>query len=262
MNLSDAMSQYLASLAVDRPLSTDRDLLRFGRWYGRERPIESLTPPEVARYAEEALVASGDVLSHLTTVKEFLGFLKRKGLSKHSLAPHVKVPKSAKPALPGSNNGDVNSIQMTGVGHSTLSQELRQLKGQRGDMAETIRLAAADRDFSENAPLDAAREAQGKMEARIRQLEETLRRAVIVDRSRSGSAGDVQVGSLVMLENLTSGKEVRYTLVDSAEADPLSGKLSVASPVGKALVGHYMGDEVEVSAPKGLLKYRIASVGE
>jgi transcription elongation factor GreA len=260
VNLADAMGQYLVTLPSHRLAAVDWDLLRFSRWYGHERPVESLTPPEVARYAGEVLMTGNEIQDHLTVVKAFLGFLKRKGLSKHSLAPHVKLPRAAR-AVAAHNGAEIAAISMTAAGHQALQQELQGLKDQRGEMAEAIRRAAADKDFSENAPLDAAREAQGKMEARVRELEETLRRAVVIDGSGSGATDTVQVGSAVALEDVASGREVRYILVDSAEADPVAGKLSVASPVGRALVGHHIGDEVEVTAPKGLLRYRIASVG-
>ena len=268
MNLADAMLRYLTTLLSDPPhrrAIVERDLLRFRRWFedghGEGRPIEDLTPPMVAGYPADVPMSSKDIRSHLSNVKAFLGFLKHKRLSEHSLAPHVKLPRFAKAALPPSNGAQAVAISMTATGHQALQQELQHLKSQRQEMAETIRRAAADKDFSENAPLDAAREAQGKMEARIRELEETLRRAVIIDGSEGSATGNVQVGSTVVLRDVASGNQVRYVLVDSAEADPAAGKLSVASPVGRALVGHYVGDEVEVTVPKGMLRYRIASVG-
>jgi transcription elongation factor GreA len=140
-----------------------------------------------------------------------------------------------------------------------LREELEGLKGQRGEIVESIRLAAADKDFRENAPLDAARENQGKTEARIREIEEMLRRAEIMDTTRDKS-NCARVGATVVLQDLNTGKNVSYTLVDSTEADPTAGKISDVSPVGKAVMGRRKGEEVCVLAPKGERRYKVSSI--
>ena len=129
---------------------------------------------------------------------------------------------------------------MTIDGMNLLQGELSRLKGQRVEFIEAIKLAAADGDFKENAPLDAARENQGKAEARIHALEENLRHAVILDPKQGKGA---RVGNIVVLHDLGSGKKATYKLTDSAEADPSGGKISIVSPVGKAVVGCFAGDE-------------------
>jgi len=260
VNLADALNHYLSHNAARSNTYAPQDLYRFGRWVGWERSVAELTPSEVARYGEEMSTPGADFQVHLASVKEFLTFLKRNGMVDHSLAPHIRLSKGTKTAL-AKTQTEAEPIPMTARGHQVLSEELRVLKGQRGSVAETIRLAAADKDFSENAPLDAAREHQGKVEARIRELEELLRRAVISDGEMASKAGVARVGSTVVLQDL-SGKELRYLLVDSSEADPVNGKISVVSPVGKAIVGHRPGDELEVSAPKGVLRYRVITVGK
>ena len=148
---------------------------------------------------------------------------------------------------------------MTEEGLLNLREELTSLKDGREEKVEAIRLAAMDKDFRENAPLDAARETHSYAESRIKELEETLRRAVVVNAAASGERG-VHVGSRVTLYDLESDRSVKYTLVDSAEADPAGGKISVVSPVGAAVLGAVVGDEVAVRAPKGERKFRVTSV--
>jgi transcription elongation factor GreA len=259
VKLAEALSHYISTLSSNPNDHANRDLHRFGRWIGWERSVIELAPPEVAQYAEEVVKAGGDVHGHLTPIKEFLAFLKRKGMLAHSLAPHLKIPRASRLAA-ASFQARAESIPMTPSGHEALTVELRELKGLRVHVAEEIRAAAADKDFKENAPLDAARDKQGKMEARIRELEELLRRAVVIERTDDARSGEAQVGSLVVLKDLSSGKEIRYMLVDSAESDPLRGKISVASPVGKAVVGCSQGDAVEVKVPKGVKSYKVVSV--
>jgi transcription elongation factor GreA len=261
MNLSDAINDYLSRQRKEKLLLTERNLQLFARWCGHDRLVERLIPGEVENYANVAPVPTGDKQTHLNIVKGFLTYLKRESLTTMNLAPHVKIPRVAR------NNAVVPSmaidaIAMTASGQAAMRKEMIELKGQRVNVAEAIRLAAADKDFKENAPLDAAREAQGKMEARIKEIEETLRRAVTIEKSAAASRENVGIGSTLILENLSSGQKKHYMLVDSAEADPLSGKLSIASPVGKAIVGHGLGDEVDVAAPKGVLRFRITSVGK
>jgi transcription elongation factor GreA len=116
----------------------------------------------------------------------------------------------------------------------------------------------ADKDFRENAPLDAARDEQAHIEMRIRDLEEKLRNAVIIDEQAKG--GRANVGSFVRLLNLSTSKEQQFTLVSPAEVDPKNGKISIQSPVGIAVQNRSEGDEVTVNAPSGPIPFRIVEV--
>jgi len=123
-----------------------------------------------------------------------------------------------------------------------------------------LKRAMEDKDFRENAPLDAARAQQGYVEGRIRDVETMLDRAVDVKDDTSSSPDTVHIGSTVILRNLVSDKEVSYTLVRPGEVNPAEGRISFESPVGRALLQHHAGDEVEVSAPSGTLRFRVDRV--
>jgi transcription elongation factor GreA len=100
---------------------------------------------------------------------------------------------------------------------------------------------------------------QGQVEARIRELEGMLRHAVIA--SDSGNASDAaRIGSNIVLANLATGSKMSYQLVNAAEARPGTGRLSIESPVGQAVLGRHAGDEVSVSAPSGLVRFRLESI--
>jgi transcription elongation factor GreA len=257
LTLADALTQYLRSAPPTVNSYAHQELHRFGRAIGLDKPVDVLAPPEIADYAEGVVAAGGDVHGRLTPLKEFLTFLKKQGLSTHSLAPHVKIPRATQRAFAASRQAQ-EAIPMTQDGIKLLRDELDTLKGQRGEIVEAIRLAAADKDFRENAPLDAARENQGKAEAKIREIEETLRRAVVIE--HHGQGRGARVGNTVVLQDLGTGKDVTYKLTDSAEADPLAGKISIVSPVGQAIIGHTKGDEVKVQTPKGERRYKVADI--
>ena len=140
--------------------------------------------------------------------------------------------------------------------------ELEALKAERIDVVEEIRKAAATKDFSENAPLDAAREKQGQVETRIKILESTLEGAVLLEelKANGGNSSRIAIGSRVVLRHAQTKREVSYLLVEPQEADPSAGKLSVASPVGKAVLERTVGDEVEVATPGGAVQYVVAKV--
>jgi transcription elongation factor GreA len=150
---------------------------------------------------------------------------------------------------------------LTPEGHAALLAELEALKAQRPKIAEQLRLARADKDFRENAPLDAARDAQGHLEARIREVESILHKAVIIDGGGAGSQqATVQLGTTVLVRDLDAGKESQYTLVNPSEASPREGKLSAASPVGRALLDKTVGEEVEVQVPAGTMRLRVERI--
>jgi transcription elongation factor GreA len=138
-----------------------------------------------------------------------------------------------------------------------MTKQLKTLNEERVRIVEDIQRAAADGDVRENAPLEAAREAQGMTIGKIRELEATLKVAVIID-AKSQDSGRVHIGSKVELTETTSNKTVKYQLVEPNEANPLASKISIVSPVGSAILGHKLGDEVKVKTPRGQQVYKIS----
>ncbi|MBM4336061.1 MAG: transcription elongation factor GreA [Deltaproteobacteria bacterium] len=154
----------------------------------------------------------------------------------------------------------VTKVHMTREGHEMLSEELRRLKGvERPAISDAIRRAREHGDISENAEYDAAKDKQGMIEARIRQIEDRLARAEVVD--VSGQPPDrVRFGTTVVLEDLDSGDELTYRIVGEDEADISKGLLSVTSPVARALIGKQVEDQVQVVVPKGKRSYEIREI--
>jgi transcription elongation factor GreA len=149
---------------------------------------------------------------------------------------------------------------MTRQGHDMLTEELRRLKSiERPAISDAIRRAREHGDISENAEYDAAKDKQGMIEARIRQIEDRLARAEVVD--VSGHPPDkVRFGTTVVLEDLDSGDEVTYRIVGEDEADVSKGLLSVTSPVARALIGKEVDDQVQVVVPAGSRSYEVREI--
>ena len=154
----------------------------------------------------------------------------------------------------------MNEIQLTKEELLALQEELDHLKTVgRKETAEKIATARGFGDLSENAEYDEAMADQGKMEARIQELEAMIRNAVILDES-SFEADKVNRSSTVVLKNIEAKTEHTYKIVGPTQTNPLEGKISDESPVGKAIMGHKIGDVVEVEAPKGKLKFEIIEI--
>ena len=145
--------------------------------------------------------------------------------------------------------------QITDSGRKELEKELAELKSRRGEIAEKIAEARSFGDLSENAEYDAAREEQGLLETRVIEIEDILQHASII---KSADATVVGLGSAVELKN--SDRTVTYTVVGPVEADPMEGKISDETPIGQALMGKKVGDEVTISTPKGEIVYTISSL--
>lgn len=147
------------------------------------------------------------------------------------------------------------TYQITEKGKGDLEVELVDLKSRRGEIAEKIAVARDFGDLRENAEYDAARKEQGLVETRIAEIEEILQNAEIIQ-SSDGSA--VVLGSTVELQS--AAKTVTYTVVGPVEADPLAGKISNESPIGKELMGKKVGDEVKIKTPKAEIVYIVKSI--
>jgi transcription elongation factor GreA len=148
-------------------------------------------------------------------------------------------------------------VTLTAAGAARLQGELEELMRKRPDVVRRIATAREHGDLKENAEYHAAREEQGFLEGRIRALEARLRLAVIAEEPGLAAANAV-LGSVVTVES--EGVDERYTLVGSAEANIAAGRLSVASPVGRALLGAAVGDEVVVETPRGPVTYRVTEL--
>jgi len=151
-------------------------------------------------------------------------------------------------------------VLLTYEGLKKLEEELEYLKGEkRKEIAERIKAALAFGDISENSEYDEAKNEQAQNEARIVQLETMLKRAIIIDEDEVDTQ-TVNLGTRVRIRELKSKDEFEYHIVGSAEADPTDFKISNESPVGRALMGHKIGDVVEVEVPGGKLKYKIIDI--
>ncbi|MGB7604659.1 MAG: transcription elongation factor GreA [Lutisporaceae bacterium] len=150
---------------------------------------------------------------------------------------------------------------LTIEGLAKLEDELNSLKNKRTDVADRIKQALAFGDISENAEYDEAKKEQAFVEGRIMQIENILRTAKVID-DEDILTDMVSVGSKVMLKDIEFGDEVLYTIVGSAEADPINLKISNESPVGKALVGKAVGETVVIVVPDGIIKYEILQISK
>lgn len=153
-------------------------------------------------------------------------------------------------------------IMLTAEGLAKLEEELKYLKGEkRKEMAEKIKLARSYGDLSENSEYDDAKNEQAIMEARIRDIEATLKSYRLIDETEDNGA-QVRLSSRVKVEMLATGTTREFKIVGVNEINPAEGKISDESPIGAALVGHTEGDVIEVETPSGLIGMKILEIGK
>lgn len=249
--LAEVAADFLVSLPPQDREKTQEKVYKFIRWLGLHRRINELSPLDIDGYTEQIMP------SETKPVKSFLTYIHRKGYSKISLAVHVRAKKPSRKATLLQQPPTAQTT-LTTQGYGKLEAELANLKNQRTDVTEELRRAAADKDFRENSPLEAAREHKSHLEGRIQELESTLKSAIIMDGNRGTSR--IKIGNTVELYDLLSGKRLCYALVDPREANPIKGRISIASPIGKALLGKGKGQTIEFTAPAGTFSYRIEEI--
>lgn len=155
----------------------------------------------------------------------------------------------------------MNKTPLTVVGAERLRAELHRLKTvDRPEVIAAIAEARSHGDLSENAEYDAAKERQGFIEGRIMEVEGKLASAQIIDPKLLDADGRCVFGATVELEDMESGQVVTYQIVGEDEADIKEGKVSISSPIARALIGKYAGDVAEVQAPGGVREYEVLEV--
>ncbi|MDH3451371.1 MAG: transcription elongation factor GreA [Gammaproteobacteria bacterium] len=155
----------------------------------------------------------------------------------------------------------MSKIPLTTCGAEKLREELQRLKTiERPQVISALAEARAHGDLKENAEYHAAREQQGFIEARIRDIEGKLSNATVIDVTTVNANGKVVFGATVSLFDINEDKEVKYRIVGEDEADIEQGSLSITSPIARALIGKQAGDTAEVQAPGGLREFEIVEV--
>lgn len=235
-----------------------KELNNFLRWYGRGKKIKDISAQALEDYSVFLSGSRSKATESLKPVKAFFTYARKKGWTPPNLSASLKVPKT-KAASSAASKALPEELILTQDGYQQMKEELKGLKKLSPELAEEIRKAAADKDVRENAPLEAARERQGKVESKIRELEEVLASARIAPTEKEKLC-KIDIGSRITICEVNSKEAVCYLLVEPAEANPIIGKISISSPVGKALRGKWIGERVDVAAPGGLVRYSIEAV--
>jgi len=226
--------------------------------FGLDEPVSDMNGKFVTEYVQSM---EGSSPADREPLRAFLAYCSRLAFTEENLVPFLQLG----PEAGGARGGQGAAAELGGRAFYVTLDGLKRLEAQvederakRPGIADKLREAMADKDFRENAPLDAARDEQAHLEMRIRDLEEKLRNAVIIDEESKG--GRANVGSVVRLQNLKTKTEQEFTLVAPNEVDPKSGKISTESPVGLAVINKITGDEVMVNAPSGSIPFKILEV--
>lgn len=276
ISAGDASAHFLNAIEPEKARDERPEIERFVEWAGADRQMTDLTGDDIDTYLRERFPEVFDedssdggtepelhdeAAAQIEPLRAFLAYASRLAFTEENLVPHLRLGARAGGARGGAGaaaelGGKAYYVTLEGL--ASLEHELDELKGRRPGIAEELRAAMADKDFRENAPLDAARDQQAHLEARIRSIEDQLRHAVIIDPETKG--GRANVGSTVKVLNLEMDREQTFQLVSPSEVDPGGGKISVESPVGNAVIDHVPGDEVVVVAPAGSVRLRVLEV--
>ncbi|MCL2149505.1 MAG: transcription elongation factor GreA [Dehalococcoidia bacterium] len=258
VTVESALENYLA----DHPVveATEQvELKRFEQWLGKTKILAGLKPLDMEHYAGRFSPSDPDGSRKLEIVRRFLAYTRDQGWTATNLGIHLKAKKS-KPKVGGVTRAVRPELAvLTRQGYVDLVRELAELKVQRPQVLEEIRRAAADKDFRENAPLQAAREQLGHIDGRIQELTATIKSASII--GEVGTGGDrMAVGDTIILVETVSEQTLEYTVVGPKETNPAKGRISHISPIGRAVIGKSLGDVIEVATPAGSHCYRIKGI--
>ncbi|MCS6800543.1 MAG: transcription elongation factor GreA [Chloroflexota bacterium] len=262
-SVGELSREYLDSLRQKKVSTQDlanaqQEVLRFVRWFNSDQLVRSLRPSDIERYVEEVSRTAAGSPGKLQPVRDMLAYAKKHGYTSENLAAHVRVRRPTTRKNGKNEVREVQRIQMTAEGLEQLKADLQALYALRPLIAEELARAMADKDFRENAPLDAARDRQAQVEARIRELEAQIRMAEVV--THTDRAERVALGRTVTLIDLDEQEEVRFVLVSPSEVDIRAGRISTNSPTGRMLLDRRVGDEISVEAPAGRVRYRVVKI--
>jgi len=263
VTLGEAVAKYLAIIPDEKKNAAQQEINNFIRWYGgREKTMDSLEGSAVGSYAERLARTDAACIQKLDLVRGFLTYAHKQQWCRDNLSVSIRVVKKTKTKSSASSSKKKGQKKepsyMTQQAFDGIQVELKTLQEKRLVVIEDVKRAAADKDFKENAPYHAAREQKSMLDGKIMELDELITTAVIIEENQNTNT--VCIGSTVVLQDMISGKELRYTLVGPREVNPAKGKISGVSPVGKAVLGKCPGDTFEVTVPSGKLQFQLKKI--
>ena len=252
--VQEAFTKDSKTLSTQKKKAAQTEISRFVRHLGSDRSIRTIIPSEIGEYSNDFVKRTSQTEHEkIKSVKKFLAFLVNNQYTNANLSQHLRLRRSRNTrAL---QNIATKSVNLTQSGYDGMKVQLSQLQKERVRLTGEIERAAADGDVRENAPLEAARENQAMVMSKMRDIESTLKIAEIIDSQTNDTR--VQIGSKVSLIQSESGMKLEYQLVEPREASPLNKKISSQSPVGEAILGRRVGDEVTVNTPAGQQTYKV-----
>ncbi|MBM3945824.1 MAG: hypothetical protein FJ315_00270 [SAR202 cluster bacterium] len=255
-----AASSFLHNL-TNPPPETQQEVNNLLRWFGRDIPLTGLTPRDIEEYCGLVGTNGEDTAARrIKLIRQFFMHVDGQGALDFKLAPHVKLRRAGRSQQPGAKKPQKERVQLTAEGHARMRERVVWLQDELVRVADDIKKAAADKDVRENAPLEAARQHQGQIMTQLREIEATLENAEVISELTRVAEARIRQGSRVTLRDLGNEREIALHLVDPSEVNPLGGRISTASPMGRALMEHTVGDEVTVMSPRGAQRYRITLI--
>lgn len=260
MTLGDALKEYLQTLKPEQRRTQEPFIRKYVEYAGESQPLSSISGSRVESYAEAQIKQSDpNAPERVAALKAWFQFLRKRDYTPANFGVNVRAKRMAGRAGNGSTvRRDETPIEMTVDGLEALQREMKDLEEQHIVLVKSVETARSDGDLRENAPYHAAREALAFNMNRRKQVEEALRRAVIVEKRAAEDRS--AVGSLVSVTNVDEDRQYQYKLVSAREANAAERKISVDSPVGKQLLGRRPGETVAVATPRGEVKFRIDAV--
>lgn len=259
--IGDLYTDYVESLKPEVRVTEGMYVRQFCEFVGFECRITLLTGSRVDSFVEQRISDTDpNAPERVQALKRWFQHLKKQGHVETNYGARVRLRRqvargrgSATPRLSLSEQ----PIEMTEEGIERLQAELSNLEAEHPQLKGDVARAMEDKDFRENAPLDAAREALAFNESRARSLRASLKRAVVAE---GGVDGRASLGATVKVTRMEAGTEHTYVLVSPQEANARESRISVESPVGAKLLGRAAGDEVIIDVPSGTLHLRIDDV--
>ncbi len=266
--LGPLFTRYVQSVGVARLNGEEaQHLRRFVGWCGPDTRITAIYPHQIQSYLDQVAASAADPKPCASALRTFFAHASKSGWTDDNPSTGLRITKRSTKSDPRAAAAQTGNTFISRKRFDELRVELEQHKGEgRERISQLLHAAIKDGDLRENAAYDEAKYQQGMLEARIRELEQTLRTSTITEDNEQPADGKsaaadegIKIGMRVELE-LTDGSEtLAYHLVGPSEVDPLEGRISYLSPVGASLLAKRAGDTVDVETPAGSETYRVLS---